>query len=50
MVRNCACHEGDELKVWGALIAKRKSKAEMMAQKSPTPCLNAWRQIRVIAL
>ena len=35
MVRNCACHESDELKVWGALIAKRKSKAEMMAQKLP---------------
>ena len=35
MVRNCACHEGDELKVWGALIAKSKSKADMMDRNLP---------------
>jgi hypothetical protein len=50
MVRNCACHASDELKVWGALIAKRKSKADMMTQKSPTQCLNAWRKIRAMSL
>jgi hypothetical protein len=26
--RNCACHESDEFRVWGDLVAKHKSKAE----------------------